>query len=124
MSNAAQRGLREISQSEVYGTLLPFSAGNSGATFAPDCANAETQTVTLTAACTIGAPLNPPAIGSKLSLVFVQDTTGGRAVTWNAAYRNAPAVGGGSATAGQRALAEFKWDGASWQCTGGASAFA
>jgi hypothetical protein len=79
---------------------------------------------TLTAAATVGAPLSAAPIGFKLFLEFVQDATAGRAVTWNAIYRNAPAIGGGSATAGQRASTEWRWDGVSWQFVGGSTAFA
>lgn len=113
-------------QKETLGAEQPFNAGNSGATFTPDCSNGASQIVTLTAACTIAAPTGTPAVppGSKLFLVLVQDATAGRAVTWGAGYRDAPAIGGALATAGQRAGVEFRYDGASWECCGGATAFA
>lgn len=111
-------------QKERFGAVQPFNAGNSGASFAPDCSNGEAQVVTLNSACTVSAPANPPAIGWKLFLVLVQDATAGRAVSWNAIYRDAPNIGGALATAGQRVGCEFRWDGASWEFCGGASVFA
>jgi hypothetical protein len=117
------RGMKEIIEREFLGAVRPFAA-LSGAAPVPDCADAETQVFTMNANITVGAPINAPAIGSKLVLIFVQDATGTRTLAWNAIYRNAPALAGGAATAGQRALTEWCWDGASWEFTGGATAFA
>jgi hypothetical protein len=118
------RGAREAQQREWFGATQPANAGNSGAAPVPDCSIAETQLFLMSANLTVGAPINPPAIGSPLCLVFVQDAIAGRTLAWNAAYRNAPALAGGAATAGQRALTEWRYDGASWEFVGGAIAFA
>jgi hypothetical protein len=96
--------------------------GNGGATPTPNCANGLTQVFTMNANATVGAPTNPPQIGTTLNLVFVQDATGSRTIGWNATYRNAPAWSAGAANT--RASARFQYDGAGWQFMGGSTAFA
>lgn len=100
-----------------------------GSVAAPPVITADTEVhvFTMGAAIAVPAPSTTgytPAIGDRLVIVAIQDATAGRVLTWNAAYRGAPASTGGAATAGQRMLCEYRWDGASWQYTGGATTFA
>lgn len=113
-------------QEEYFGHPLPYQNTNSGTSITPDVTLAESHVYTMTGNLTVGAPANTGTlgVGDKIYLVFVQDATAGRTLTWNAAYRNAPTGLGGSATAGQRASFEFRWDGVSMQYTGGSTAFA
>ena len=121
MSNRANT---EQWQNEMLGDLRPNIITASGATYVHDVTVVETAVVTLTANCTVGAPINTNQIraGNRTCLIFVQDSTGGRTLAWNAAWRNAPALAAG--TAGQRACFEFRWDGVNMQLVGGAVAFA
>ncbi len=64
----------------------------------------------LTGAITIDAPANPQP-GQPLSLVFTQDTTGGYAITFNAAFKvHTNPVG----AANQKSIYQFEFDGADW----------
>lgn len=72
-----------------YLTLDPepvLDADAYAASYTPDCAEGLVKTVTLTGNITVNAPLNAPSGGKVLWLVFTQDATGGRSVTWNAAF--------------------------------------
>jgi len=64
----------------------------------------------LTGAITINAATNPPATGRTVTFHLVQDGTGGRTPTWNAAYKGATLTGSG--TANQKAMVTFRYDGA------------
>ncbi len=119
-------GIQEFQEIEFIGGKQHQTQGNAGAALVVDTSAKETQVFTLNANVTVGVPSNTARlpVGAVLVLVLVQDANGGRTLTWNAIWRNAPSGLGGSATSGQRALFEFRWDGASMQYTGGATAFA
>jgi hypothetical protein len=119
------RALNKQQNEEFYGDDKPAQV-TPGATHTLDVTQVETTVVTMTTNITVAAPTNTNKInaGNKTYLIFVQDASGGRTLTWNAAWRNAPSGLGGSATAGQRASFEFRWDGVSMQYTGGSTAFA
>ena len=79
--------------------------------------NAATQSVakvTLGASRTMGLPANPQA-GQFISLLIIQDGTGSRTITWNAAYEfaadTAPTL---TATANLGDLFTFRYNGAKW----------
>jgi len=79
--------------------------------------NAETQDickVTLGGNRTMGLPSNPTT-GQFISLLLIQDGTGGRTITWNAAYEfaldTAPTL---TATASLGDLFTFRYNGAKW----------
>jgi len=79
--------------------------------------NAATQPVakvTLAASRTMGLPSNP-VNGQFISLLIIQDGTGSRTVTWNAAYEfaadTAPTL---TATANLGDLFTFRYNGAKW----------
>ena len=69
----------------------------------------------LTGNITINAPTSP-ARGQRLELTFLQDGTGGRTVTWNAAFKTAwqpvPSAGAISSVG-------FEYDGTNWQMVAG-----
>jgi hypothetical protein len=98
-----------------------YTAGNTGAAPVPDLKNALNQSWSLNANTTWGTPLNPGFIGQQLCL-FVS-SLGSFTTAWNSIYRNAPAWPA-SGSSGKKATAIFRWDGTSWQFTGGSSAFA
>lgn len=88
------------------------------ATITPDVTLGGTQAITLTGNTTIAAP--PAAstwAGARLRFALLQDGTGSRTVTWNAAYK----LAGGSLTitsgANKRSIIEFVYDGAAWMET-------
>ena len=79
--------------------------------------NAATQPVakvTLGASRTMGLPANPVS-GQFISLLIIQDGTGSRTITWNAAYEfaadTAPTL---TATANLGDLFTFRYNGAKW----------
>jgi len=79
--------------------------------------NAATQPVakvTLGASRTMGLPANP-VTGQFISLLIIQDGTGSRTITWNAAYEfaldTAPTL---TATANLGDLFTFRYNGAKW----------
>lgn len=115
----------EQDQEAFFGTKQPAINNASGATPTPDATAVETQEFVMTAATvTMQPPKGPRAVGDKLFIVCIQDATGGRTLAWSTSaggYRNGL---GASGTSGQRASFEFRWDGVSWQMTGGSTAFA
>lgn len=74
---------------------------------------------TLTGNLTINAPTSV-ARGRVLTFMFEQDGTGGRTITWDAAFKKAA---DGAGTAGQKAATQFVYDGAHWLQLGGAIAW-
>jgi|GEM_PF-1367658 len=71
---------------------------------------------TLTGNATVPAPTNPEP-GQVLEFAFRQDATGGRVLTWNAAFVKAA---DGAGTGNQRASTRYLYDGAAWIQQGGA----
>lgn len=91
------------------------------ATITPNGALGERVIVgALTGNLTINAPSNPRT-GGMLSFGFAQDATGGRTITWNAAFLKAA---DGAGTASQKGATAFLYDGVSWVQIGGALAWA
>lgn len=77
-------------------------------------------TVTLTAARLVAAPSNP-LTGQRITFVFLQDATGGRAVTWNAVFKQAWSDTGN--TANKRSTISFIYDGTNWNQDGAQSPY-
>ena len=105
---------------------IPYSAGNTGTTPAPDCSLSLTQQWTQNGSVTWAAPVNTTAvlIGAILTLLVTKDANGtARTTAWNAIYRNAPTIASTS-TSGAKATFMYMWDGTSWQFIGGSTAFA
>lgn len=65
---------------------------------------------TVSSACLVGLPTNP-AGGLALTYTFIQDATGGWAVTWNAIFKGLTWSNAGN-TAGKRSSITFTYDGA------------
>lgn len=80
-----------------------------------DATAGELVAVTLTAARLVGAPTNP-STGQRLTFTLVQDGTGGRAVTWNAAFKVSWSDTGN--TANKRSTISFNYDGTNWNQDG------
>ena len=70
----------------------------------------------LTGAITIAAPTTPWA-GARLTIIFTQDGTGGRAVTWNAVFKFQTAWTNTGNTNGKQSSASFVYDGTNWVST-------
>jgi hypothetical protein len=92
----------------------PAAAG----TYTPDMRLGNRFIVTMPAGnITIAAPVNART-GLILDIVIVQDATGSRTVTWNAAYHFAGAAAPTlTTTASRRDTFRFVYDGASWNET-------
>jgi hypothetical protein len=80
-----------------------------------DARNATAVQVVLTAARLVGAPI-APGIGQRVVFCFVQDGTGGRAVTWNAVFKGSWSNTGN--TANKRSSIAFVYDGTNWNQDG------
>lgn len=85
--------------------------------FTPDCySHSSTIRMVLGGALTVSAPTNPGR-GLRLRFIFQQDATGGRVVTWDAAFK----VNWTPTTAaGKVNTVEFEFDGSSWVQVGSA----
>ena len=59
------------------------------------------------------APTATPIDGQTITFTLIQDATGGRTVTWNAAWKGASLTSAG--TANQRAQVTFRYSGGIWQ---------
>jgi hypothetical protein len=105
--------------SDLNGTHVIVGASDGGeytvafaAAVTPDPYQAQTWVIgALTAGITINAPANGHK-GSRLRIKFLQDGTGGRAVTWNAVFKQAFVTTNN--TAGKVSIAEFEFDGTNW----------
>ena len=85
-----------------------------------DATAGEIIQVTLTAARLVGAPTNPTA-GQFLTFELVQDGTGGRAVTWNAVFKQGWSDTGN--TANKRTTITYLYDGTFWMQVGAQSPY-
>jgi hypothetical protein len=105
-------------------SAAPFTAQAYAATITPALTGDETVIVVaaLTGAMTVAAPAGTVADqeGKRLTFLFAQDGTGGRAVTWNAAFVKAADSGSGAST---RAATTYVCDGVKWVQIGGAMTF-
>ncbi len=88
-----------------------YTAPAYAATYTPDPYAATIHAIAaLTGAITINAPSNAHT-GCRLVIGLKQDTTGGRVVTWNAAFTNAPII---PTTPSSAVMVEFIYDGTNW----------
>lgn len=81
-------------------TCNTFTKGNataqhtgaiSSSAYTPDCCKSNVHRLVLTENITMNAPINPLS-GQVVNLIFKQDGTGGRTVTWNAIYKFAGGI--------------------------------
>jgi hypothetical protein len=102
---------------------LPTGAAQSvpyAPSITPDAALGERVIVgTLSGNLTINTPTNSRT-GGMLTFSFAQDPTGGRTITWNAAFKKAA---DGAGTANQKGATTFVYDGANWVQVSGALAW-
>lgn len=83
-----------------------------GASYTPNPNDGNIVLNGLTQNITINAPAGlsfATGQGDEISFLFIQDATGGRTVTWNAAWKGATLTGSG--TASQRAIVTFMYTG-------------
>ena len=83
----------------------------SGATPTLDCPSGPLFTMTIGTNATWAAPTNVPAAGNPIYVLITQDATGGRTVSWDAAYIFPTAWTNTGNTAGKKSLASFISDG-------------
>lgn len=111
------------------GTLASVAASVASAIGTPtetvlvsgvDASQAGTIKVTLTADRVVGAPLLPMT-GQRLSFLFVQDSSGAHAVTWNAVFKVSWSDTGNSAS--KRSSVAFVYDGTNWNQDGAQSPY-
>lgn len=90
------------------------------ASITPDASAGDVIDVgTLTGTLTINAPTNPIR-GRELTFMFLQDGTGGRVITWDAAFKKGTEASG---TANQRGATKYIYDGTNWIQLGGTMAW-
>ena len=94
----------DVSQSIAYSGTIAIDASFGNATIGA-----------LTGALTMNAPTNP-RLHQTLTIAFLQDATGGRVITWNAAFKKAT---DGAGTANQKGVTSFFYDGTDWIQIGG-----
>jgi hypothetical protein len=75
----------------------------------PTPAAGNLHTTAMTGNSTLNAPAVTPILGLRWSVWLLQDGTGGRTITWNAAYKGVTLAASG--TANQKAIVDFVWDG-------------
>lgn len=96
------------------------AAPGAGSSITPNAGAAAQYVVTMPAGnITINSPSNSYP-GARLTFVFIQDATGGRTITWNAAFKK---TSDGAGTANQRGSISFVFDGSNWVQQGSALAF-
>ena len=88
---------------------------SDGATIAWDVSASPIASVTLGGNRTLSAPTNAVGSGQYISLLVIQDGTGSRTLTWNAAYEftadTAPTL---TTTASKGDLFTFRYNGSKW----------
>jgi hypothetical protein len=95
-------------------TETVFTA-NTGSSITISLANGTVQVLTLTATTTITMPT--AAAGKSFVIILVQDSTGGRVVTWSTVSWPAATAPTLTTTAGKKDIFSFFSDGASWYGT-------
>ena len=96
-----------------------FQSISYAASITPNVRNGGRITVgTLTGAITVNVPTNGVA-GDEITFRFVQDGTGSRAITWNAAFKAVGLAASGSAN--QAAVVRFRCEGSTWVQIGDAA---
>lgn len=85
------------------------------ATITPIVHSGDTKYCTLTGNVIVNAPTGGAIRGKRLTFIFVQDGTGGRTVTWNAAFSGMTALTSAQSAAGGTAAWEVVYDGSAWK---------
>ena len=93
------------------------SSNAFAASFTPNALGGEIVEINaLTADITINAPTNPNR-GQFLLFRFVQDTTAGRTVTWNSAFKHSWSDAGNNVSSAMASI-RFYYDGTNWRQVG------
>lgn len=106
-----------VSGNIIYsgGSLTTEDTLTDGATVTWDVTASPVAKVTLAGNRTLALPSNPLGSGQYASLLIIQDATGSRTLTWNAAYEfkddTAPTL---TTTASKGDLFTFRYNGAKW----------
>ena len=97
------------------GSLTAEGTLSDGATISWDVSTAPIAKVTLGGNRTLALPDNPLGAGQYISLLVIQDGTGSRTLTWNAAFEfasdTAPTL---TTTASKGDLFTFRYNGSKW----------
>lgn len=106
---------RVAANAQAVFPAAPAAAG----TYTPNLNLGERHVITMPAGnITIAAPVNGKT-GSRLDIIIVQDATGSRTVTWNAAYKFTGAASPTlTTTASRRDTFRFVYNGSFWEETG------
>lgn len=114
ISRRSQVRLRASNPQTVF-SAAPAAAG----TYTPNLQLGERHLITMPAGnITIAAPTNGQT-GSRLDITILQDATGSRTVTWNAAFKFAGAAAPTlTTTASRRDTFRFVYDGSAWREVG------
>ena len=105
-----------MANTKVPVELLPIAEATltDGATIAWDVSTSPVAKVTLAGNRTLAAPTSATT-GQFISILIIQDGTGGRTITWNAVYEfaadTAPTL---TATANLGDLFTFRYNGSKW----------
>lgn len=123
-------GTAALVNGEVQSVLTATQSVTSGvqtltfsSTLAPNAALGDHFAVTLTGNATMSAPTNPPsgsALSQKITFELIQDSTGGRTVTWNSAFNFGTTGAPTLSAATKRDLIGFVWSpsASKWQYAG------
>lgn len=118
LSGTLSHNNNDIVQIKVASFQTEFANGNSGTSFTINWNNGQKQNITLNSTTTLSFT-NPPGAGNFL-LKLIQDSTGGRSVTWPASVRwpqgVAPAVNSGGGNAIH--IITFYFDGTNYYAIG------
>lgn len=101
-------------------TLQLANSGGSqfpsyAASFTPDIPTGGNVVITLTGNITVNEPTNSWN-GAPFSVMFLQDATGGRDVSWDSSFKFESAWSNIGNTAGKRSFAQFFYDGSYFVC--------
>lgn len=94
---------------------VPSTPTITAGAITPNASTQTFETLTLTANLTVNAPSNP-AQGTQMTYSFIQDSTGGRTITWNSVFHGVSGLATG--TAGQMIMIDFRYNGTYWVAIG------
>lgn len=102
-----------ISSSRIKGRISEYI---TTANFTPNYIPTSNFRMSLTGNVEVATPSGTYEVGDAIEMIFEQDGTGGRTVTFAAGnlYRGMGAIGSG--TASQRRTLKFRWTGSVWAC--------
>ena len=103
----------DLGQFKMTTYQTEYDNGNSGVDKTIDWNNGQNQKITLTASCTVTLPSITGT--GRFQIKFIQDSVGGRAVTFSGqTIKNPSSFDFSTGTANQECIATFYWDGAKY----------